>query len=302
MKPRILTAGLAALLALSLGLGAVLDGIARAADPRGGVFGAERLGARQDRIPGPSPTGAHQGIAFTGELLGGSEDSTGVTSGYGSLTVPLPKHLGLDVEALSYHSGDDKFSGAGAHLYWRNPEFGLLGVTASTSTVDIGETDYLPAVTGIDNKTYGIEAEAYLGPVAVALQTGRIQSDLALYDRKDFSAFDVHLAATRRWYWLAGTRRIADGTTNRVETGYTTSLAGRPMTLYAGGTWDAFDGQYLGAEFAPWTGANSRWVGFVEFDRGEQSYDAAFAGIRYEFGPVDNAPMISLFDRVTGGF
>lgn len=287
---------------LILGLG-VIAGLSDAADSRGGVFGSEQLGPRQDRTAIMKSSGSRHGVAFTGELVGGDEDGAAVGSGYAGLTLPLIWHLDLDTEALAYHSGDDKFSGAGAHLYWREPKFGLLGLTASVSTVDISATGTLPALTGIHNKTYGIEAELYLGPFAFAVQHGRIQSDLMLYDQQKYTAVDVHLTASKRWYWFAGMRRIVEDTTNRVETGYTLDiLDGTPLTIYAGGTWDAFTGQYLGAEFIPWHRSNSHWIGFIELDHGEQRYEAAFIGIRYELGPVANAPMISLFDRVTGGF
>lgn len=298
MKCRREIASLVALLAL--GVGAAASGVSWADDSLSAYLGGETLSSRQDHMGAYAPANSSPGIAFTGELLGGREDGSGVGSAYGDVTLPLPSHLGVDIETLSYDSSADKFTGGGVHLYWRNPNIGMIGAIASVSTMDIGQTVDMPELTGIRSETYGIEGEVYLGPVAAAVQASHVQSTLAFYDQASLIAVDVSLAATRRWYWLAGTRRIAGEVTNRLETGYTLTIGGKPIMPYAGGTWGDFDGQYLGAKFALWTGANSRWVGFIEFDRGEQSYEAGFLGISYEFGAVANAPMISLFDRVTG--
>lgn len=277
---------------------ACLASTAWAADGGAGVLGGERPGGR---VAGGGP-GNGGGVAFTGELLGGREEGSGVTSGWAALALALYKGFGAEIEALDYRAGDDRFAGVGAHAYWRDPELGLIGLTASRSSADIAAADGVPALSGVVSKTYGLEAELYLGAVTAALQQGRIDSDLAAFDGENYTSFDALWWASERWYWLGGARRIADSTTDRLETGYTSAVSGAPLTVYGGGTWDAFKGQYLGLEYTPWRSGQSGWVVFAELDRGEDGYHAAFFGVRYGFGPVRNAPLISLFDRVTGGF
>jgi hypothetical protein len=41
---------------------------------------------------------------------------------------------------------------------------------------------------------------------------------------------------------------------------------------------------------------------FVEADHIENDFDGVFVGLIYGAGPVDRAPLISLFEPVKGGF
>lgn len=101
------------------------------------------------------------------EAIGGNTDGDGAQALQGSLTVPLGTHFGGQVDVLGGKISSDTLTGAGGHLFWRNPEIGLVGITASQSRLD-----------KIDFSRYGAEAEYYLNNFTFSLYGGRQEGDV----------------------------------------------------------------------------------------------------------------------------
>jgi hypothetical protein len=79
----------------------------------------------------------------------------------GSLTFPLTAHFGLQADALySRISHEDFFGGAG-HLFWRDPEIGLVGLAGGALHHD-----------AVDTFQFGAEGDYYLGPVTIGFFAG----------------------------------------------------------------------------------------------------------------------------------
>lgn len=104
----------------------------------------------------PPSLPAVDGINYRGELFGGVLSSEGIGGAAGSVTIPIEHRFGfqLDGTVASY---DGRFLGAvGAHLFWRDPEVGLLGLYASHT--------HWSRFGGLHTNHLAVEFERYAGP------------------------------------------------------------------------------------------------------------------------------------------
>lgn len=85
---------------------------------------------------------------------GGSFDSFDAGFIEGSLSFPLSHSTGLQFDGL-VGGGDGSTLSGGAHLFWRDPSVGLVGLYGGMTDVDIESTNYT-------HYAVGVEAAAYL--------------------------------------------------------------------------------------------------------------------------------------------
>ena len=225
-----------------------------------------------------------------------------VTSFYGSLTAIYQNSFGVHVEAVNDHIGDEGLRGVGGHVYVRDDNVGLFGFTNGQSKIDLAAFNGFPALSNIEVDTSGLEAEAYLGPVTVALQVGRISSELLELDDESYTSIDLYWQINNNWQWLVAGRDIADETFTLAEINHSSQLRVGWLTVYVGVTGGDFRSQYLGVEYGLPTQGRNQWSIIAEVNTGEDDYNAVFVGVHYDFAAVEKAPIISLFDRVTGRF
>lgn len=238
---------------------------------------------------------ADQGVAFYGELYGGSVDSDTALSGYGGLTLPIRQRFSAYIEVLVDKVGDDDSQNIGGHLYWRDPEKGLIGLIASHTEFEVLGTEG-------DFSGYGLEGELYLSPISLGAQYARIDSNDITLDKKDYFALEAHWDSQSSWYSFVGLRSLDDYNIGYGEVDFTPDSGRSPLTVYGGATWNDFKSQYLGLNYVVKSTAKSDLSLFAQIDNGEDDYDGIFIGIAYGVGPVDNAPLISLFEQVKGGY
>ena len=241
-------------------------------------------------------------MAFTGELLGGQQDGVDVTSLYATVTTPPRYPWAMHVEAVSDDAGDDTLQGIGAHFYFKQAEWGLVGITTMKASIDLAETDEFPAIKNLEVSTYGFEAEGRFTNLVIALQSGMIDSDDVDFADDTYTKLELNWDASESWSFVAGSYKFAGDSTNFIEADYSYLLNGYLAGAYVGATWDAFENVYVGLEFGPASMARTNWKVFAEYNNGEDNYDAVFLGVRFEFGPADSAPILSVFDRNTGGY
>lgn len=86
------------------------------------------------------------------ELIGGKLDGDGAGALAGSIAFPIGKSFGGQIDALGGRVGDNNAFGGGAHLFWRDPDTALIGLTASRTRFG-----------NADMNRFGAEAELYLG-------------------------------------------------------------------------------------------------------------------------------------------
>ncbi len=166
----------------------------------------------------------------------------------GSFSLPFLENWGFQADGLYTNVSERDFSGAGAHLFRRDPDLGLLGVTAGFVRSDV-----------LDSGWAGLEAEHYLGKLTLTLGAGVANID---YDGSepfiDASVTDFYAAMGLRYYlWddlmlSSSYTHVFDNELVQAELEYQTSIDGLAL--------------------------------FAELAAGEHDYDHALFGLRFYFG------------------
>ena len=111
----------------------------------------------------------------------------------GSVSAPLGCAFGAQIDGALSHIGGPLSGGAAAHLFYRNPDSGLLGVTGS----------YEPTG-GVGTTRVGPELEAYLGSLSLEGWAGYAFTDSGAQDW--FAAADAAIYPTDNLRLSAGWR------------------------------------------------------------------------------------------------
>lgn len=188
---------------------------------------------------------------------GGSLDGKGSGIGFGSVTAPLGHSFGLQLDAGAGSIDSNAYWGTGAHLFWRDPSVGLLGLTYSYHRWHDFDFGYLnptntPVVADAFMHRAGLEGEWY------------------------FSRFT-----------LSGRGGYQDGTLNGDGYGQLKLKYYATDDLAVHTTADHFGGQNLirgGVEYRPNLEVLSGLSLFAEGGYGSQDYAMGQAGIRLYFG------------------
>jgi len=87
------------------------------------------------------------------DYAGGEMDGHDGHNFDGSLSLPLTHALGFQADALYSHISDLNFYGGAGHLFWRQPEHGLIGLT--------GGYLYRDGLDSVETYQVGVEGELY---------------------------------------------------------------------------------------------------------------------------------------------
>lgn len=240
------------------------------------AFAADLAGpAVADRAmpEGASTRQAVAGINGKIEVFGGGTDGdAGRVGGWmrgkdgpegalaGSLSIPVGHSLGLQIDGLAATRGDAFSGGGGAHLFWRDPARGLLGLYGST--FHSGDIDW--------TRTHaGVEAEGYFGRVTLAgivgQESNRGDGLASISGSRSSRFFDV---VDAKFY---------------VHQDVKLSLGHRYV--------DGLHAAALGAEYLFHPGSRMAVSGFVEGRFAEENNRAVWAGIKVYFGNEDKSLM-----------
>lgn len=86
---------------------------------------------------GPAVSGLNGKITpFGGSFGTGGAGDTGVGGVEGSLTMPLGHSFGIQFDGAYARMSDDDFWSSGAHVFWRDPDVGMIGVYTGYSWLD----------------------------------------------------------------------------------------------------------------------------------------------------------------------
>lgn len=127
----------------------------------------------------PAVSGVNGKISVEGGLF----DAEGFGALSGSNSLPLGQSFGVQVDGSVGTLDEEFFGSAGGHLFWRNPEYGLLGVYGSFTALD-----------GVDAEVsrIGVEAEYYWNQVTLKGVIGAEFMDIDApinYDETNLFAF-----------------------------------------------------------------------------------------------------------------
>lgn len=184
-------------------------------------------------------------------VFGGGDEDGGIIYGAASYTMPLGHSFGLQIDGLAGDAGatdDGIFQGA-AHLFWRDPSKGLLGLYGSALSADPGEM-------------YRIAGEGHLYLNRITLE-GLVGWDQADTDDGTF------WSATAAYYLTGNTRvfggaRYSDWRDGLIEAPGTVGFAGLEHQL----NW----------------GSDRRGYSVFAEGRFGDDYNAAWGGLRVYFG------------------
>ncbi len=208
----------------------------------------------------PAPVLALPAVsAFNGKLEGGGGALFKKGGGYGmgSLSLPLGQRFGLQVDAAGGARGGDGFAGGAAHLFWRDPSKGLIGLygsySYSNSIRSIINDPNIPLVTirrGLGIGRGALEAELYFNNISLeglaGVEGGNVKT-------RFFDMADIAFYASENF---------------RLSLGHRYSL-GRNAA--------AFGAEY---QILPANGVSL----FAEARAGERNFQAVWGGLRIYFG------------------
>jgi hypothetical protein len=199
-------------------------------------------------------------VCFAGEAVSGPNGDVGFSAGnmdgsngrnfMGSFSVPVGSNFGLQVDALFTDVSARDFYGMGAHLFWRDSEKGLIGLTGG----EVRENDTLDSWEG------GVESEYYLGRVTLGAQGGIANIDYNCGSLPFIETDETdYYASTKVGFYpiddlclsLSYTRVFDNGLV-QAQVEYQTPLDGVSL--------------------------------FTDLAQGDNNYDHALVGLRYYFG------------------
>jgi hypothetical protein len=197
---------------------------------------------------------------YAGEAVSGLNGKAAVSSGSldgnsgnifeGSFAFPLGKNFGFQADTFYMDVSERDFYGAGAHLFWRDSEKGLLGITAA----GIRENEVLDSWAG------GFEGEYYLNHFTLFAQTGMINIDYAVgplpFIETDATGYYAIVGAG---FYPVDNLCLSCSYTH------------------------VFDNGLFQGEIEWQTPMNGLSL-FARLARGDNDYDHALAGVRYYFG------------------
>jgi hypothetical protein len=194
--------------------------------------------------------------------------------GIGSLSAPLGHDFGVQVDAIVAPWNNRIATGGGAHLFWRDPAKGLVGV--------YGSGLYWSGAGGVFIGRAAGEGEAYFGPFTVK---GLVGAEFGRRSSQASSAYGVTPfgAPYLAFDWYDTRTRFFD----KVSLNYYAldNLKLSVGHIYTGGRHAAT----LGAEYLlpPTLGGGVVASAFVEGRVGERNAHAVMGGVRIYFGNSD---------------
>jgi hypothetical protein len=215
----------------------------------------------------PAPLPAVDGVNWKAEAFGGVLHDDGFGGVKGAVTIPLATRYGLQLDGIAGGATGDFFGQVGAHLFWRDPAVGLLGLYASYTHLD--------RIGGVHASHIAVEGEIYNGPWTLqgilGVESGNNKTALIsptvleTYDIKTrfFDQINLH-------YYYTENARLTVG------------------HRYLGGK----HALALGGEWAIPLAARTQGSFFVEGRIGENDYKGVWAGLKVYFGQRDK-PLIA---------
>lgn len=160
---------------------------------------------------------------FKSEISASNVDGKKSVSASGSMAFPIGKRFGGQVEVTGQNTVGDFMRGIGGHLFWRDPETSLFGLTAA----NVDNDDF-------DLTRLGVESEFYFDQFTIFASTG--------YQFSDFGNDHPYYSVDLRWYindniaLTAGTENFNDDWISRVQLEYLSGFEALPgLTTFTDG-------------------------------------------------------------------
>lgn len=228
---------------------------------------ADVAASRSSTAVQPAPQlPAVDGFNYKIEGFGGSFGDQSFGGAKGSVVIPLGLQYGLQIDGAVGTLDSDVFGVGGAHLFWRNPSWGLIGLYASHTHWDkfggvgasnvAGEFEYymgrwsLQGVVGVE---FGNNASLTIGDRRSGFITDSFDVQTRFFDNVNLAYY-----LTDNWQAFVGHR-------------------------YVGGK----NALALGTEISMSLGAGRMASIFAEGRVGEDDYRGIWGGVKFYFGQRD---------------
>jgi len=231
----------------------------------------------------PPSTRAVDAVNATFEALGGSHATNGLYGGAGKFSVPLGDQYGLQLDGAAGSFGNRFIGNGAAHLFWRNPQQGLLGLYAS----HLRWSEY----GGVNVSHFGGEGAIYRGRFTLHAVAG--------VEWGNNSSVLASSTTSRTFVAGLGTATQTISSTSGQLDNVTRFFDRVTLSYYMTDNWKAsighryFGGRHmlaLGSEHALPLGRGVMASAFGEGRRGEGSNNyGAWGGVRFYFGKSDKS-------------
>lgn len=162
-----------------------------------------------------------------------------------SLAIPVTHQFGFQADGLYSLIDSEDFGGGAGHIFWRDPAFGLVGITGGFLTGD-----------GVETYQVGLEAEYYLKRLTLGafLGAGHIEYDFsAPFISTDPTRFIGRVSAD---YYVWDDLRVGvsftrafEGNLGKLEAEFETPLRGLAITAEAAVGSNDYDHWLVGVRF-----------------------------------------------------
>ena len=214
--------------------------------------------AADTRIAKANSLRAVDDINYKIEAYGGSLNGDGTGGVAGAVTIPLGHRFGVQIDAMAGSLQGDFVGGLGAHLFWRDPSRGMIGLYASHTRWDV--------FTGLNANHIGAEGELYMGRFTLSALVGVEDGNAAAsvvgpllisynVNTRFFDTINLHYYLQDNWKLTLGHR-------------------------YLGGLHAAA----FGMEFAFEAGQKQMMSAFFEARVGENDFRGIYGGLKMYFG------------------
>ncbi|WP_306257918.1 hypothetical protein [Pararhizobium sp. IMCC21322] len=215
----------------------------------GAAFGADLYVVGEPTLPTVLP--AVSGINGKIAVQGGAFEDEGFGLLTGSVSVPLGTRFGLQADGMAGAREGDFVGGGGAHLFWRDPSYGLLGVYGSYTRRE--DFDGHVARLGVEGEYYynNWTIRTVLGAESIDAGSAFVEPDDGFFAFTDVSYYiDENLELSVGHRFTADRNALALGAEYQLDQ----SLFNNGVSLFAEGR------------------------------IGEDDYSAVWAGVRVYFG------------------
>ena len=253
-----------------------------------GALGAVFLAANSARAEVLAPTKTPYAPAVDGingkiDGFGGSLANHGIYGSKGAISFPLGGPWGLQIDGTVGSYDQNFFGSIGGHLFWRNPQQGLLGIYADYT--------YLDQFGGAHVTQFAVEGEYYW-------QRWTLQGIAGVEFGNNASQTTISTSTVQPAGIVPGVT-----TTNTFTEGYdvkTRFFDQINLKYYLTDNWDAYVGHRylggknalaLGSEYALPLGNGIMGSAFVEGRLGEDDFHGVWGGLQFHFGPTGKTLM-----------
>lgn len=176
------------------------------------------------------------GVNAKADIQGGGVNRRDIVGAGASVTVPIRKRFGAQVDAAGGEHHGKTYAGAAAHVFARDPKRGMVGLYGSYLNSDLPNTQWTSIAKSLQQRgvthvaRVGVESSIYAGRFAIDLRGG-VQRGLA-GKKKAWGRSTLAFYPTKKWRVAVGQRYSLGRVVGFAETERALPVPGLNMTAF----------------------------------------------------------------------